>query len=309
MGKHKDKPKDHDNDSTSKKKSKKHKKHKKKHSRSTLSGAEEIDVDVDVDVVNNDEMSCSSQDEGKIKLKIKFGGRTISTTEVPSDNTGEQGDDLHEDDELNKKEAKRKARSDKLEEDRWLEALEKGELDDSGGLKKVKNKSLMTARQKALHGDAKETGNYLMQLPMYPERTEEENEEFERKRKLRAKKRKQQMQQQIEETKTQTVEKLLTKTQKASKKDKDLKQTSGEDKQPHIRYVDRVDGPITLSFTHEMNFPMSSKKAKEPPNIVLCSVSGCCNPKKYSCSKTNFPVCSLQCYKTINTIKMEEVVT
>ena len=67
-------------DSSSKKKSKKHKKHKKKHSRSTLSDAEEIDVDV----VNNDEMSCSSQDEGKIKLKIKFGGRTISTTEYSS---------------------------------------------------------------------------------------------------------------------------------------------------------------------------------------------------------------------------------
>lgn len=36
------------------------------------------------------------------------------------------------------------------EEDAWLEALEKGELDDAGGLKKEKGKSLKTARQVSL---------------------------------------------------------------------------------------------------------------------------------------------------------------
>ena len=61
---------------SSKKKSKKHKhKHKKKHSKNTASDNEEIDV------VNDD--FNSSQDEGKsmFKLKIKFAGRTLSTTE------------------------------------------------------------------------------------------------------------------------------------------------------------------------------------------------------------------------------------
>ena len=33
------------------------------------------------------------------------------------------------------------------EEDRWLDALEKGELDDTGGLKKDKDITIMTARQ------------------------------------------------------------------------------------------------------------------------------------------------------------------
>ena len=54
--------------SPAKKKQKKSKKHKRKHERA--SDAEEIDV------VNND------WNEGKgLKLKIKFGGRTLSTTE------------------------------------------------------------------------------------------------------------------------------------------------------------------------------------------------------------------------------------
>ena len=35
----------------------------------------------------------------------------------------------------------------KMEEDRWLDALEKGELDDTGGLKRKKNTKMMTARQ------------------------------------------------------------------------------------------------------------------------------------------------------------------
>ena len=37
------------------------------------------------------------------------------------------------------------------EEQAWLEALEAGELDDSGGLKKAKDPKLMTARQVGGH--------------------------------------------------------------------------------------------------------------------------------------------------------------
>lgn len=35
----------------------------------------------------------------------------------------------------------------KLDDDEWLDALEKGELDDTGDIKKEKDASLMTARQ------------------------------------------------------------------------------------------------------------------------------------------------------------------
>ena len=60
--------------SSSKKKAKKHKKHKKKKDRG-LSDNEEIDV-------VNDDLSTSGNDgKSLFKLKIKFGGRTLSTTE------------------------------------------------------------------------------------------------------------------------------------------------------------------------------------------------------------------------------------
>ena len=36
---------------------------------------------------------------------------------------------------------------------------------------------------------------------------------------------------------------------------------------------------------------------RPPKPVVLCGVDGCSNPKKYACSKTNTPLCSLACYK------------
>jgi len=160
-----------------------------------------------------------------------------------------------------------------------------------------------------LLGEKDEAKESLMQLPMYPERTEEENEEFERKRKLRATKRKQQMVQQIEDTKTQTVEKLLTKTQKFAKKEKETKQTSEGDGKPHARYTDNANGNITLSFTDGVDFQFKALKAREPPAAILCSVSGCSNPKKYACASSKLPVCSLQCYKVANSNSDQEIIT
>jgi len=33
-----------------------------------------------------------------------------------------------------------------------------------------------------------------------------------------------------------------------------------------------------------------------PPAQNMCGVDGCENPRKYSCSRTGVPLCSLQCY-------------
>lgn len=46
------------------------------------------------------------------------------------------------------------------------------------------------------------------------------------------------------------------------------------------------------------NFPLTGTKAKEPPLRMKCAVDGCDNDKRYSCSKTGFPLCSLNCYRT-----------
>lgn len=289
MGKKKEKEKEHG--SPSRKKVKKHKKQKKQKKRDRVYSDEEIDV------VNDD----TSQDEGKaFKLKIKFGGKTVSevvtTVQHPAEeNEKDKGDDLtlnsddlHDGEDTQTEEAK-------SDDEQWLDALEKGELDETGSVKKEKDISVMTARQRALHGEAIEGENELLQLPMYPQKNEEENEEFERKRKLRAKKRKQQMEKQVEETKAQTIEKLLTKGQKTKKETTKANKNVG----PYFRYSNNKDG-IFISCPEGLEFPLVGKVAVEPPKLVLCSINGCSNQKKYACSTSKLPVCSLQCYKLIN---------
>jgi len=71
----------------------------------------------------------------------------LSTTEVVSDNTAAQDEEADVDAELSKKELKKRAKQEKMEEDKWLDALEKGELDDTGGLKRKRSTKAMTARQ------------------------------------------------------------------------------------------------------------------------------------------------------------------
>ena len=36
-----------------------------------------------------------------------------------------------------------------------------------------------------------------------------------------------------------------------------------------------------------------------PLRPVMCAVEGCVNAKRYSCSQTKLPLCSLECYKKI----------
>lgn len=98
------------------------------------------------------------------------------------------------------------------EEQRWLDALEKGELDDNGDLKKEINERLLTARQRALLQKARSQASPALPLPTAggcppPALTEEmllKREERARKRRLQAARR-------AEEHKNQTIERL-TKT-------------------------------------------------------------------------------------------------
>lgn len=304
MGKRKD---EHNNDSSSSKKQKKHKKHKKKREKSVHKSSALTSDAEEVDVVNNEKFN----EEAKgLKLKIKFGGKTLSTAGLVSDSTLDEQEEQDEEDmdsediDLDTSsevfEDQSSLKHSKDDEDKWLDALDKGELDDNGELKKEKKNTIfMTARQKALIGEKDEAMELLQQLPMYPERNEEEIEEIERKRKLKAKKRKQQMQRQIEESKTQTVEKLLKGQSKkdTSKHGKHSQKKLGA----HIRYISNAHG-CSLSYTQDVDEMLQPKKleSKVPAADIHCSVDGCSNLKKYSCSKSNLPICSLQCYKLVN---------
>ncbi|XP_061188799.1 INO80 complex subunit B-like [Saccostrea echinata] len=139
---------------------KKHKKHKKKHKKKK-------DLSEDYAVIPEGGAGSGP----KIKLKLKIGGQTMGTKNLPSvEKTENSGDDSPiidvTDDTWGGDEpsfpTKKKGDDTSDEEKEWLDALEKGTLDDSGMLKRSKDPKLMTARQRALiHGQQAE----LLQLP------------------------------------------------------------------------------------------------------------------------------------------------
>ncbi|NWY07702.1 IN80B protein, partial [Nothoprocta ornata] len=181
---------------------------------------------------------------------------------------------------------------DEEEEERWLDALEKGELDDNGELKKEVDESLLTARQKALLH--KQQSQPLLELPM-GYKTKELTEEMLVKREERARKRRLQAAKKAEENKNQTIERL-TKTNKA--KVKTLRERKAKQAPcPVVHYCNAADR-ITVSFPAGMALPLPpAPPAPAAPVPALCGVHGCPNRKRYSCSRTGLPLCSLACYK------------
>ncbi|KAM9378095.1 INO80 complex subunit B [Phaethornis superciliosus] len=178
------------------------------------------------------------------------------------------------------------------EEERWLDALEKGELDDNGELKKEVDESLLTARQKALLH--KQQSQPLLELPM-GYKAKELTEEMLVKREERARKRRLQAAKKAEENKNQTIERL-TKTNKA--KVKTLRERKAKPAPcPVVHYCNAAD-IITVSFPAGVALPLTPAPPRPlPPAPLLCGVPGCPNPKRYSCSRTGRPLCSLACYR------------
>lgn len=65
---------------------------------------------------------------------------------------------------------------------------------------------------------------------------------------------------------------------------------------PLVTYRLTIEGS-SISLPPGENFPLSPAKERSPPKQILCGVNQCKNLKKYSCSKTGMPLCSLKCYK------------
>lgn len=265
----------------------------------------------------------------QLRLKIKLGGQTLGTKSVPTftvhpgvarppsplmiidnhDDSDDEDDDEEDEEEPSVPLEQYRAwldedsnlatspmpsmDSDSLpvdEEERWLDALEKGELDDNGDLKKEVDESLLTARQKALLHKQQITP--LLELPMgYKEK--EMTAEMMQKREERARKRRLQAAKKAEENKNQTIERL-TKTSKA--KIKSMRERKAKLNQcPMVRYNDSVQG-VAISFPLGVQVPIPAPSRPILP-AVSCAVSGCKNVKKYNCSKSGVPLCSMECYK------------
>ncbi|XP_028658066.1 INO80 complex subunit B [Erpetoichthys calabaricus] len=300
-----------------KKKHKKHKKHKKKYHH------EEGGHSFSSEALESDSGAVKPQ----LKLKIKLGGQTLGTKSVPTftvvpevsrspsplmivDDDDEPTEGvpieqyrawLDEDSNLDPSplpdmDSESLLGAPEDEEEKWLDALEKGELDDNGELKKEIDESLLTARQRALLH--KQQSQPLLELPMgFKEK--EMTEEMMLKREERARKRRLQAAKKAEENKNQTIERL-TKTNKA--KIKTLREKKSKQAQcPMVRYISSFNG-TTISYPEGVCTP-SVAAPRVVPAATLCGVVGCSNLKKYSCSKTGIPLCSLQCYKKNLTVQ------
>lgn len=249
---------------------KRHKKHKHKKHKRKRGGTEEEAL--------SPPASPQSGDGGKpaLKLKIKIGGQQALEKNVTrSDEPSSHSDD---------------------EEEAWLEALESGRLEEvDDELRKMKDPTLMTARQRALleskSKDKDEDGPAAVQVEPIKEMTEE----MIQRRMQRAKKRKQQAEEKKEKDKKQTIERLLKKSESRLRA---CKKPAKKADTPKVSLLRSSEAGTLLMFPPGLPFPLPPAVAPcEYPKRALCSIKGCLNPKKYSCSKTGVSLCSLECYK------------
>lgn len=197
----------------------------------------------------------------------------------------------------NKKRKKRDSAS--SDEERWLTAIESGKLEDvDDELKKIKPKdpALMTARQRAMYDRGAEGASVvtptLMSLPTgYKEKVM--TAEAIQKAAIKSLKRKQLADEKREKDKKKTMERLLKKQD--SKLAKQTKPRITKSATPSIIYKQSLDATI-ISFPENYEYPLKPRKAPDPPKKNFCGL-GCGSLKRYSCSQTGMPLCSLSCYR------------
>lgn len=241
-----------------------------------------------------------------LKLKIKIGGQTFGEARVSKSEINEASSDESanidvvdampsgsnmSDSMANQGNSKKGKKVD--DDDAWLEALEAGRLEEvDEELRRMKDPNLMTARQRSLL-ESKAQKEKEEVTPVVTE-TKVLSEEMIQQKMIQAKKRKKLAEEKKEKDKKQTIERLL---KKSDTKPKGAKKVIKKADVPKIKYIDNEFKGRSLSFPAGFNYPLKAQTAKEPPPVVLCGVKGCENRKKYSCSKTGVPLCSLECYK------------
>ncbi|XP_077286009.1 INO80 complex subunit B [Arctopsyche grandis] len=279
-----------------------------RHRRHRKRKVDDLDSDTSIDVSFED--SINTKPAFKIKMKINKEQHPISASESIKSHSRSQDKKSSalvmatSPKSSNKKKKGNKGRESgtSSEEERWLDAIESGKLEEvDEELKKIKPKDpkMMTARQRAMYerGNDKEPspgGEVLLALPSgYKEKVM--TAEAIQKAALKSQKRKQLADEKREKDKKKTMERLLkkqeTKTIKGNAKGKPLKKHV-----PLISYRNTVES-ITVSMPPDVDFPLEAKTSIDPPKPVICGVANCANLKKYLCSRTGIPLCSLQCYK------------
>jgi len=182
------------------------------------------------------------------------------------------------------------------EEERWLAAVQEGNIEkvhqEDSELRSVRDPTSLTARQKALMNDGADSEDLCVSLDYGVKKKTESKEDLAEKA-LKAQKRREVETEKKEKMKQKTMDTLLKKKDsKVAKQLKNLK--SQRNDSPKISYIKNKSG-VFLSYPDNLDFPLKRQMAGKVPDVVLCCI--CKNVKKYSCSKTGKPLCSLECYK------------
>lgn len=183
------------------------------------------------------------------------------------------------------------------DEERWLDALESGKLEEMDDeLKKIKPKDpkLMTARQRAMYERGSETPNNSETLLALPSGYKEKimTAEAIQKAALKSQKRKQQADEKREKDKKKTMERILKKQETKQPKSSNVK--SNRNIPPLVSYKQNLD-QTTLFFHQDLGCVIQAKKATPPPKPKFCVICG--SVKKYCCAQTGVALCSLRCYR------------
>lgn len=292
------------------KRSKRHKRHKKvkteQLSQSTISLTTDSSMDTMNETIDIEEELCvveipmsvdlpSASDSSYVEMSAaeKLKSQTFSPTKGSAAMTSTATS------KVGKKKRTRRDSGTSSGEERWLDAIESGKLEQvDDELKKIKDPKLMTARQRAMYErsidkDQTLANDSLLALPTgYKEKIL--TAEAIQKAAIKSQKRKQLADEKREKDKKKTMDRLLKKQEtKASKvnKNKPIKVTV-----PLISYRDsRTNGPL-LTFPALDQYSVQAYGPIEAPKPIFCAVCTT-NTKRYSCSKTNAPLCSFKCYK------------
>lgn len=204
---------------------------------------------------------------------------------------------------ISPKKIKRRRNSDtSSDEERWLNAIETGNLADvDDEMKKIKDPKLMTPRQRAMYKRAKESFSgfveELIALPSgYKEKEKPQTEEDIKRAVLKSQKRKQQADERREKDKKKTMDRLLKKQETNKQRSTARNKQSQRSYDPKLIYISSI-GATYILIPPNQEFPIKARKSLLPPPPKLCFVANCGNLKVYTCSKTKVPLCSLVCYK------------
>ncbi|XP_040275407.1 INO80 complex subunit B isoform X2 [Bufo bufo] len=296
-----------------KKKHKKHKKHKKKHHQE--GGAPCAHT-------HHRSTDTKTTQKPQLRLKIKLGGQVLGTKSVPTftvipEQSRSQSplmvvdeDDepmegvpieqyrawLDEDSNMDPLPSPRGApASEQDEETRWLDALERGDLDVNGDLKRETDETLLTARQRALLQKQQTPTAPLYPAAVYSCPPQEISQEMLVKREEKARKRRLQAAKKAEESKKQTIERLTKTSKSRGAKPASGRRGGRHPPCPTVRYVNNAHS-VTVSYPPGVPYPVPAEPRPALPAPQLCRAPGCSNPKRYSCAKTRLPLCSLECY-------------